>query len=285
MTIPKPVSTYLADNGYGDVASLQTVGGGCINNGARLRSASGTTFFLKTNPDAPADMFAREAEGLGALSVTGGPVVPRAYLHGLDYILLEDLTPAARCSDYWVLFGRQLAVLHGNTNPRYGFYHDNYIGSTPQPNLWTADGYEFFSRHRLLFQARLANRRGLLSGADVNQVERLAARLPLLIPDQPASLVHGDLWTGNAMTDRDGKPAIIDPAVHFGWAESELAMTDLFGSFPDAFYRAYQEVRPLEGDFRGRFPIYNLYHLLNHLNLFGGGYLGQVQSVLRRFTR
>lgn len=116
------------------------------------------------------------------------------------------------------------------------------------------------------------------------RVEKLCDRLPELIPEQPASLIHGDLWSGNAMFDSRGQPAIIDPAAHYGWAEAELAMTTLFGSFPDVFYRAYQEARPLEPDFRERFPIYNLYHLLNHVNLFGGGYLGQSLSILRRYA-
>jgi protein-ribulosamine 3-kinase len=147
------------------------------------------------------------------------------------------------------------------------------------------DGYQFFGEQRLLFQARLANRRGLLGKEQMEQVERLAAHLSQLIPSQPASLIHGDLWGGNAITNQRGEPVLIDPATHYGWAEAELAMTALFGSFPDVFYKAYQEVRTLDADFQGRFPIYNLYHLLNHLNLFGSSYLGQVLQILRRFSR
>lgn len=282
--VPQQVAAWLQAQGYGEVARVAPVGGGCINNGARLATASGHTFFLKTNSSAPPDMFAREAEGLEALRVPDGPRVPRPYLWGRDFLLLEDLAPASRRPDFWETLGRQLAALHRHTNPRFGFAHDNYIGSTPQPNPWTEDGYAFFAEHRLLFQARLAHRRGLLSQEDVRRVERLAARLPDLVPPQPASLLHGDLWSGNVIPDEHGQPALIDPATHYGWAEAELGMTQLFGGFPEAFYRAYEEVRPLTPGWRERFPIYNLYHLLNHLNLFGESYYGSVRQVLRRYA-
>jgi fructosamine-3-kinase len=146
------------------------------------------------------------------------------------------------------------------------------------------DGHRFFAERRLLYQARLAERRGLLGREQVRQAERLAARLPELIPEQPASLIHGDLWSGNTITDAAGNPALIDPAAYYGWAEAELAMTALFGAFPAGFYQAYAERRTLEPGFRQRFPIYNLYHLFNHLNLFGGGYRGEVLSILRHYT-
>ena len=282
--LPEPVSDWLKAQGYGQVLSTRQVGGGCINNGARLQTDSGKTFFLKTNRYTPADMFAREAEGLDALAVGDGPRVPKPYFHGTDFLLLEDLSPAPRRTDYWPEFGRRLAALHNHTQLRYGFHHDNYIGSTPQPNTWTQDGYIFFAESRLSFQARLASQKGLLGKHEVVRVEGLCERLPELIPAQPASLIHGDLWSGNAMTDETGCPAIIDPATHYGWAEAELAMTTLFGIFPDVFYRAYQEVRPLEPGFRERYPLYNLYHLLNHLNLFGAGYWGEVVAALNRYA-
>lgn len=281
--IPETVSKWLLEQGYGEVVSSRLVGGGCINNGEVLRTNTGRAFFLKTNPGAPQDMFAREAEGLEALMVSDAPRVPRPYLWNSSFLLLEDLSPAARLPDYWVMLGRQLAHLHKRTNLKFGFQHDNYIGSTPQPNSWTADGYIFFGEHRLMFEARLARSRGLLDRAEVSRVEKLVGKLKSLVPDQPASLIHGDLWSGNVIADSQGKPALIDPATHFGWAEAELGMTALFGGFPSVFYQAYQEVRPLEQDYWQRYPIYNLYHLLNHLNLFGGGYHGQVTSILRKY--
>ncbi len=283
--IPAPVERWLDEHGYGGIKTSQPVGGGCINNGARLQPSSGKSFFLKTNSRAPEDMFAREAEGLAALGVTGGPRLPEPYAWEAGWILMEDLSPAPRRPGYWEDFGRRLAALHNHTSSRFGFAHDNYIGSTPQPNDWTPGGYSFFAEHRLMFQARLAQENRYLGREDVRRVESLASRLPELVPDQPASLIHGDLWGGNAVSDAQGGPALIDPAAYYGWAEAELAMTALFGSFPAAFYRAYQEVRPLYPGFESRYPLYNLYHLLNHLNLFGEGYLGQVRSILARWGK
>jgi len=282
--IPSSIQSFLAKNNYGTVTNTSSVSGGCISNGRIITTQSGVSFFLKTNTDTPADMFAREAEGLEALQDSDGPTVPQVHLHGRDFILLEDLSPAPRESKYWSNFGRKLAAMHLHTSTRYGFDHDNYIGSTEQPNPWLKDGYTFFAEHRLLFQAQLAQNRGLLGKSKLTDVENIVKKLPDLIPDQPASLLHGDLWSGNAISDSVGAPAIIDPAAHYGWAEAELAMTTLFGSFPATFYRAYEEVRPLEPGYHSRFPIYNLYHLLNHLNIFGRGYLGQVQAVLRRYA-
>jgi fructosamine-3-kinase len=281
--LPSLVQSFLAENEFGTVTHTQPVGGGCISNGRILSTQSGVTFFLKTNSNIPLDMFAREAQGLTALRVADGPTVPRVYLHGPNFILLEDLNPAPHEQDYWSAFGQQLAVLHQHTNPHFGFEHDNYIGSTKQPNPWMADGHAFFAEQRLFFQAQMAQKSGLIGKNEMRAIEKITNQLEMLVPKQPASLLHGDLWSGNAITDSSGAPAIIDPAVYYGWAEAELAMTALFGAFPAAFYRAYEEIHPLEADYHDRFPIYNLYHLLNHLNIFGRGYLGQVQAILRRF--
>jgi fructosamine-3-kinase len=281
--IPADIQTWLTEHHYGTVSSSRPVHGGCINQGVVLKTQTGDSFFLKTNQTSPPDMFAREVAGLDALRVNDGPTVPETYFHGPTFLLMGDLAPGVKSSDYWPTFGRKLAQLHFYTNTKFGFAHDNYIGSTPQPNTWTQNGFTFFAEQRLLFQAQLARDRGLISRRDVEQVKNLITHLPELIPQQPASLLHGDLWSGNAIADRHGNPAIIDPAAHYGWAESELAMTTLFGAFPAAFYRAYEEVRPLPPNYRARFPIYNLYHLLNHVNLFGRGYLSQVQVILGKF--
>jgi fructosamine-3-kinase len=283
MMIPQVVRDWIRDQGYGEITYISPVGGGCINQGARLKTDQGDHFFLKTNHHAPGDMFSCEASGLIALHKAGGPRVPQPFIHGPDFLLMEDLAPAVRRADYWPSFGQQLARLHQTVSPHFGFMHNNYIGSTPQPNPWTADGFIFFGEHRLLFQANLAQRAGYLGKTELAWVEKIIARLPNLIPEQPASLLHGDLWGGNAIADDLGAPAMIDPAAHYGWAEAELAMTALFGSFPDAFYTAYQEEHPHAPGLWERFPIYNLYHLLNHLNLFGAGYLGEVMMILRRY--
>jgi fructosamine-3-kinase len=281
--IPSGVQDWLAANDYGTVVSVQPVGGGCINNGSILKTKSRVSFFLKYNPSAPVDMFLRELEGLETLRSVNGPSVPEPYCCGRDFLLMADLAPANRVQDYWQLFGRQLATLHSHTDAQFGFSHDNYIGSTPQPNPRMDNGYAFFAEQRLIYMARSAFDQGRLSRGECLAVEDLVDRLPEIVPLQPASLIHGDLWSGNAMTDSQGEPAIIDPATHYGWAEAELAMTSLFGSFPDEFYQSYTEIRTLPPGFRSRYPIYNLYHLLNHVLLFGRSYLGQVKAILRKY--
>lgn len=281
--IPQLVVDWLHELGHGEVVGSQSVAGGCINNGIRVQTAGGRSFFLKTNSTTPPDMFTREAQGLAALRTVNGPRVPEVYLWSEKFLLLEDLAPSSRSKNYWQDFGRQFAVLHNYTNDKFGFENDNYIGSTPQPNSWTADGYQFFAQHRFGFQADLAARSKLLTPNEAVQVHSLASRLPDLVPEQTASILHGDLWSGNAISDVDGNPAFIDPAAYYGWAEADLAMTTLFGGFNPDFYNAYIEVRPLEKGWRERFPLYNLYHLLNHLNLFGLSYYSQVIQVLNRF--
>jgi fructosamine-3-kinase len=260
------------------------VGGGCIHRSYRLKTDDGRSLFLKVNQDIPADLFEREAQGLQALMIEGGPRVPRPHWWGESFLLLEDLWPSAEQTGTWERLGRELARLHGQTNRRFGFDHDNYLGRTPQPNPWTEDGGEFFAQHRLVFQARRARGAGLLEAGDARDVETVAGRLTALVPAEPACLIHGDLWSGNVLAGPRGEPCLIDPACHFGWAEAELGMTQLFGGFPDRFYRAYAEAHPLRPGWRERFPVYNLYHLLNHLNLFGVGYLGPVRSILQQFA-
>ncbi|MCB9135219.1 MAG: fructosamine kinase family protein [Anaerolineales bacterium] len=279
--VPSSLTPWLLAQQFGPVAATYPVGGGCINNGTRITTESGKSFFLKTNAHCPTDMFMREAEGLEALAVLDGPRVPQVFLYGEDFLLMEDLRPAQQRFGYWERLGEQLAAMHNHIASRFGFPHDNYIGSTPQPNPLTEDGFFFFAQNRLLYQAELAGSHGLLSYTEVQKVEHFAVRLSEWIPVQPASLVHGDLWSGNLITDDQGYPVLIDPATHYGWAEADLGMMTLFGSPPERFFHAYQEVRPLSPGLEVRFPVYNLYHLLNHLNLFGLGYYGQVMAIIR----
>jgi len=278
------IDAWCVQNGHGSIRDRQSVGGGCINQGAVITTEKGRSFFVKTNRSAPPELFPREAEGLQALDVEEGPRVPDVFHAEEHFIILEYLDPSPKSEKYWTVFGKQLAHLHHHTHHQFGFHHDNYIGSTPQINTWEEDGFEFFARHRLLYQAALGRDKGRLTSGDVQKVETVARRLSELVPPQESSLIHGDLWTGNAITDHQGDPAIIDPAAHYGWGEAELAMTTLFGSFPDRFYRAYEDHRDLERGYRERFPVYNLYHLLNHVNLFGGSYLSQVRRVLSKYA-
>ena len=178
--------------------------------------------------------------------------------------------------------GRQLAAMHRNGRERFGWHRDNTIGSTPQPNASSADWIKFWREQRLGFQLRLAARNGH-GGRLQSQGEKLLECFPALIDHDPQpALLHGDLWGGNLGYDSDGHPVIYDPAVYYGDREAELAMTELFGGFPGHFYAAYEEAWPLEPGYRVRKTLYNLYHILNHLNMFGGGYLGQAQRMIDR---
>jgi len=282
--LPPEVRAWLAEKGQGEVLSTDQAGGGCIHRACVLHTAGGGRYFLKTNPDPPAGIFVAEAAGLKALQVPGGPAIPGVFLVGEKFLLLEDLQPAPRQKDFWPVYGRQLAHIHRQTHPRFGFPEDNYIGSSPQLNGWMDDGVDFFREKRLIPQLRWGRETGWLTPADLRQCEKLLDKLEDLIPEQPAVLVHGDLWSGNLITDSEGRPALIDPAVYYGWAEADLAMADLFGRYPDSFYAAYTELNPLPSGYRERYPLYNLYHLLNHLNLFGRSYLPGVREVLRRFV-
>lgn len=282
--LPEPVGAFIAAQGWGRVTGWQPVAGGCINYGRVLITQSGARLFLKINDSAPPDMFQCEAEGLAAIAaVPGAPRVPAVLLPSKHFLLLEYLSSAAQSADYWPELGRGLAKLHSATSESFGFDHNNYLGSTPQLNQWTADGYAFFTEQRLLFQAGRAHQRGLLSAAGLRRTARLAAKLGDLVPPQAASLIHGDLWSGNIIPGPTGYACLIDPAAHYGWAEAELAMTALFGRPPESFYSAYAAEHALAPGYRSRFDIYNLYHLLNHLNLFGVSYLPAVELTLDRY--
>jgi fructosamine-3-kinase len=274
---------WLSANAYGTLQDSCTVGGGSICASYRLSMSSGQSFFVKTGARLPAKMFRTEAMGLRSIEETGAVLTPKQYHYTPGYLVLDYIEPGTPLNDSWVRLGTRLAALHDVTGSRFGFDCDNYCGTTPQINTWQVSGYDFFAEHRLLFQARLAFDRGLLEQAAVMNIEKLCNRLPDLIPGQPASLIHGDLWSGNMMFNANGDPILIDPATHWGWAEADLAMTRLFGGFNDEFYRAYEEARPTIKGWRKRVDLYNLYHLLNHLNLFGSGYLGQVLNILKRY--
>jgi protein-ribulosamine 3-kinase len=235
---------------------------------------AGKRRFLKTNSPDQQEAFAAEADGLLALR-NAGLCAPEPLAHGAAggeaYLLLEYLELVA-AGDFAAL-GRMLAHAHRKSGPRFGWARDNYIGLTPQKNDWCDDWAEFWRERRLRPQIDLARRNGF----DVPLVDPRT----FLDEHQPApSLLHGDLWSGNAGFTKDG-PVVFDPAVYYGDREADLAMTELFGGFPREFYRAYNETFALDAGYEKRKHLYNLYHLLNHVNLFGGGYLGQAKSCLR----
>ncbi|MDX1635581.1 MAG: fructosamine kinase family protein [Marinobacter sp.] len=282
MALPDSLVRKLGNLGFGGIRDSHPVSGGSINEAWRLTLADGQALFGKVHGDPPRGFFEAEAQGLQALAATGTIRVPEVIAVAPGYLVLEwlDGSPA---DDYWACFGQQLADLHRHTRAQFGFCGDNFCGLTPQPNPATDNGYEFFAEARLMHQGRLARDSQLLDAEDIHRLELVARRLPEWLPVQPASLIHGDLWQGNAHCGPAGEPVLVDPAAHYGWHEAELAMTRLFGAFPKRFYQAYEAHSGCDPNWRERADLYNLYHLLNHLILFGGGYLGSVRAILKQF--
>ncbi len=276
------------------IVGSQPAAGGCINRAEVARLADGRTYFVKSNPAPLPAMFEREAEGLTALAATGTIRVPGplgagdARSGGIPFLVTEAIVTGPPRDDFSEIFGRRFAHLHqaAAATEGFGFEHDNFIGATPQPNPWTPDWCDFWRHHRLGHQLDLARRAGLSDRTLDRLGDRLLDRLDELLgePDEPPCLLHGDLWGGNYMVDQDGEPVLIDPAAYYGRREADLAMTQLFGGFDERFYAAYEEIWPLAPGSSDRLQVYQLYHLLNHLNLFGGGYRESCLVILRRFV-
>ena len=237
--------------------------------------------FAKVRRGVPADFFAAEARGLRALAQAGAMRVPAVLAVGACGIALDDLGHGRATTAGWERAGRGLAALHARTAARFGFESGGYCGDSPQDNTADDDGHRFFAQRRLLPQARRAFDAGLLDTNDRACIERLCARLPGLLPARPPVLVHGDLWLGNLHACADGDIALIDgAAAHHGWAEADLAMATLFGEPPRAFFAAYEAAAGSDAAWRNRAPLLNLYHLLNHLNLFGASYREGVRRIV-----
>jgi fructosamine-3-kinase len=280
----------------GAPVKLAGVGGGCIADAQVASFVDGSKVFIKRAEGVPG-MFKREAEGLNALAEAKSIRVPQVLAVDEHALVLEMIQQAPKRPGFAESFGRGFAHLHDHRGKAFGFAHDNFIGSTPQLNEplsgpWneteTEDGSiwpAFFLERRLRFQVRLAANRGhghelehLLDRAETRITELLGAAT------EAPSILHGDLWSGNFIVDERGEACLIDPAVYYGHREADLAMTRLFGGFESDFYRAYEEASPLAAGHEDRLPIYQLYHILNHLNLFGGGYYGQSKRILQHYT-
>ena len=260
------------------------LGGGCINTALRLSDGT-QSWFVKTNDADRLDMFEAEAAGLNAMADTRTIRVPRALctgVHGRNaYIVMQYIESGAGGRRAQALAGERLAAMHRHTAERFGWERDNTIGATHQANAWREDWITFWREQRLGFQLELVGRHGY-TGLQ-RQGERLLDRFQVLIDHDPLpSLLHGDLWGGNISYDNTGEPVIFDPAVYYGDREADLAMTELFGGFGSDFYAAYRAAWPLDAGYPTRKMLYNLYHILNHTNLFGGGYAGQAQGMIER---
>ncbi|HIA33337.1 MAG TPA: fructosamine kinase, partial [Candidatus Lambdaproteobacteria bacterium] len=252
---------------------------------------SGRVFFLKQVRDGSSGTFESEARGLEELRKAGAVWVPEVVAQGPDYLLLEWIVEGKESTDSSMEeLGFQFAKLHHFSGEIFGFPEDNYLGDSPQSNSPSKNGSAnwptFYVENRLQFQAVLAVKNGYTTPELQNLLELLYKKIPDLLSgteDKP-SLLHGDLWCGNYLIDKNGRPWLIDPAVYYGHREADLAMTSLFGGFSKTFYSAYESAFPLVPGYPEREPLYQLYHLLNHLNLFGTGYYRQVISILKRYA-
>ena len=273
------------------IDSRRNVAGGDINEACILTLDDGSTVFMKSNTVRAFANFESEARGLEAIRRTKAIGTPAVLGLGVDrhfsFLLLEHIAGAAPVKNYWETFASELAAMHRAELPAgtgFGFEEDNWIGERKQVNTphgsWTA----FFRDCRLKPQLDAA--KGYLDRNDRKKAEYLLSHLDLFLvePERP-SLVHGDLWSGNMMTGNDGKGWLIDPAVYYGHPEADLAMTQLFGGFSHQFYEAYAEAGCLDPGYRDRKDLYNLYHLLNHLNMFGSGYLPSVRRILSYYAQ
>lgn len=273
----------------GPIQQVRSIGGGCINNASQIITPK-SSYFIKWNSSPLPEMFTTEARGLQLLKNTRTIRIPEVHKvqeaqPGLPaFILLEWIERGSGFDQQ--LCGQQLAQLHLKSSVEaYGLDHDNYIGSTPQYNGWHEDWIEFFREKRLHPQINLAIRNGRCGSTRRKKLDLLLNRLEQWLSNvtRKPSLIHGDLWGGNVIGDETGKPVLIDPAVYYGDLEAELAFTQMFGGFSQSFYQAYNDTYPLETGYQERFEIYNIYHTLNHLNLFGESYGYSLDATLRRF--
>ncbi len=271
------------------VQNSHSVSGGDINDSFKLTDKNNKHWFVKTNKPSLLSMFEAESLGLQALNASNSFRLPKSICYGKNeqyaYLVLEYVDLSAHISHQ--LTGQALAKMHlfrplltDNTSRFFGWQRDNTIGSTPQPNQYHQDWLSFWKQQRLLFQLNLAKSNGYPS-TDYESGLKLAENLKAFFTNyspQP-SLLHGDLWSGNCASDAHGNPVIFDPAVYWGDRETDIAMTELFGGFNQDFYAAYNADYPLDPGYATRKQLYNLYHILNHFNLFGGGYASQAARM------
>jgi fructosamine-3-kinase len=294
--VPGSYPPILDELGLGHPTGLVSVGGGCIADARIATFSDGSEVFFKCAAG-QAEMFAREAEGLRTLAASGAIRIPEVLAVGKDSLVLEMIRPAPRKKGFFADFGQRFSSLHRHRGKACGFHQDNFIGATAQHNVPINGSWEdsldetgsdwpgFFLQRRLRFQVRLAREKG--HGSELERLLDLAEnRIIELIGSslEPPVLLHGDLWGGNFVVDDQGEACLIDPAVYFGHREADLAMTRLFGGFDASFYQAYDEAQPLAAGHEERLPIYQLYHVLNHLNIFGAGYYEHSRQILQKYV-
>lgn len=293
MHLPEPVASALTSlfesitGSTPDTVRVRHASGGCINQGAVV-TASGHTLFVKWNSAGRfPGMFAAEARGLELMARVGEARVPAVVGQGewanVSWLALDYIEPASATESSMEHLGCMLATMHRATQPSFGLDHNNYMGSLPQSNRTHDTWPEFYVQERLTPQIRIARDQGALSTADLSAFDHLCRQIPELVPVEPPALVHGDLWSGNYLTDPGRTPWLIDPAVAFNHRETDIAMSLLFGGFSQRFYEVYQSRFPLKAGWQDRTGLFQLYPLLIHVNLFGGGYLRSVREILKRY--
>ncbi len=263
------------------IRTLRAIGGGCISD-AFLVADEQRRFFVKSNKPSFLDAFEAEAAALDAIALTGSVRVPSplaaAASESAAYLVLEYLDIAAASSPDWARLGRELAALHTIRQPHFGWWRDNTIGSTPQCNAPAASWISFWGEQRLLPMLRRCRSRGFAFADSERLLDNLDTHFEGYAPTP--SLLHGDLWSGNVAFDQSGAPFLFDPASYWGDRETDIAFTEFFGGFGQAFYVAYQVDLPLDPGYRHRKTLYNLYHCLNHAYLFGASYARQAQEMI-----
>ncbi|MGB7785128.1 MAG: fructosamine kinase family protein [Salinimicrobium sp.] len=277
------IQNIAAREGF-EINEVTSLAGGSINEVFLLNTSEGKKVVKINSLSAFPGMFSAEKAGLEVLKKSGSIDVPEVFgLGQIDdtaYLILEYKKEAPQKSHFWDLFGQELAGLHKNSSEKFGFEDDNYIGSLPQYNGRETSAADFYIRQRLEPQLRMASKNGFSFG----HLDRIFKNISEAIPGEPPALIHGDLWGGNYITNEEGLPCLIDPAVSFGPREMDLAMMKLFGGFPEKVFSAYDENFPLQQGFEDRVPLWQLYYLLVHLNIFGSSYLGGVKRILKSFS-
>jgi fructosamine-3-kinase len=266
-----------------NITSATPLSGGDINEVYLLKGEKKKRVIKINQVEVLPDLFQKEASGLGALRAANAIDIPEVFGYGdfgtNTYILMEYKASGEVTQKFWELFGQQLAALHQHTEKPFGFKEDNYLGSLEQFNDRTETASEFYILQRLVPQFKMAAEKGY----KFEKLEAFYARIEQLIPDEPSSLIHGDLWSGNYLVNSENKPCLIDPAVAYAPREMDLAMMKLFGGFDKSLFRAYQDVFPLQNDWEHRIKLWQLYYILAHLNLFGGAYYDQANHIISYF--
>ncbi len=287
MSLPKLIQNSVEDTLSCKVLNTQILYGGDINRSIQLSTDKGDFFLKYNNNKLYPEMFEKEARGLQLMSSTNEIDIPQVITaNNTDddaYLLLSYIETNHQKAKFWEQFGEQLANMHKHTATQFGLDEDNYIGTLPQSNKQHDSFVDFFIKERLEVQLNIAEQANKINLRQRKSFNTLYKQLPNLIPTEVPALLHGDLWSGNYMVNKKGEPSLIDPAVYYGHREVDLAMTTLFGRFDTAFYEAYHATFPIEKAWKERIAIYNLYPLLVHVNLFGGAYIKEVESILRYY--